>query len=77
MWFGIFKFQTVMLSLQMLWVLPQGIFHVVTAVVSTRSSLVFLLWKYIVPFTYILLVLHPLISEEGRQCDDRADVVFV
>lgn len=43
MWFGIFKFQTVMLSLQMPWVVPQGILHMVTAVASTISQLAFLM----------------------------------
>lgn len=43
MWLGIFKFETVMLSLPMPYVLPQGIFHVVTTVASTVSLLAFLL----------------------------------
>lgn len=38
-----------MLSLQMPWVLPQGMSHVVTAVAGTVSQLVFLLWKYVLP----------------------------
>lgn len=49
-----------MLSLQMPWVLPQGVSHVVTAVAGTISQLVFLLWKYVVPlYIYFVGTLPP------------------
>lgn len=58
------------------WVLLQGIFHVVTAVASTISRLAFLLWKHTPFIDTFCCYSTTWILEEGRQCDDRADVVL-